>query len=206
MRTDLEYDSILKILKKENTDAELSRKLDTSISNVDDEKRIISFIFSTNGVDRKGDTLNSGGWEVEDFNKNPVFLWQHDITEQPLGIIQNLRVEKNNLVGEVEFWYNKKDPAYWSDFDKKADSVYEQYKRGFIKGASVRFKPLDFEESSTTKNGINYTKQYLLEISAVSIPDNADALAERNIDKEVATKVDANKMAETLIKLMNRGE
>jgi len=201
MRSDLEFENIIKSLEDGSS---LSKRLETAVRGYDDEKRIISFIFSTNSEDRKGDTINNNGWVLDDFNKNPVFLWQHDITEQPLGIIENLRVEEGDLVGDVVFWRSDRDPALWSDFDKKSDSIYEQYKKGFLKGASVRFKPLDFNPSSTKKNGIDYTKQYLLEISAVSVPDNADALSVETVQlKEEKPQVNANDFAKKLADLIN---
>lgn len=202
MRTDLEFESIMKNLKEGTL---LSRRLDIAVKGYDDEKRMIDFIFSTNNADRKGDTINNNGWVLADFNKNPVFLWQHDITEQPLGIIHNLDVVKGNLTGTVEFWKSDRDPMLWSDFDRKSDSIYEQYKKGFLKGASVRFKPLDFNPSSKNKNGIDYTSQYLLEISAVSIPDNADALSVEAIqveDNKVRKEVDAGAFAMAVANLI----
>ncbi len=178
MRDEFEFRSIMKSLEKGDV---LSKRLEVAVKGHDDEKRMITFVFSTGTADRKGDTINNNGWDIDDFNKNPVFLWQHDLTEQPLGKIEGLRVEEGNLVGDVEFWFSDRSPELWSDFDKKADSIYEQYKRGFLKGASVRFAPLDFTPSTENENGINYEKQYLLEISAVSVPDNADALSVETI-------------------------
>jgi HK97 family phage prohead protease len=202
MRSDLEFDTIMKSLKEGTL---LNKRLETAVKSYDDEKRVISFIFSTPNKDRKGDTINNKGWEVEDFNKNPVFLWQHDMTEQPLGLISGLEVDEDgNLVGDVEFWKSNRDPVFWSDFDRKADSIYEQYKKGFLKGASVRFKPLDFNPSTKNKNGIDYTSQYLLEISAVSIPDNADALSLEVIkveEKEVNQTEDFAKAIANLINI-----
>jgi len=167
---------------------ELTQRLKVKVNNVDDEKRILSFTFSSNTSDRKGDTVNNSGWIIDDFIKNPVFLWQHNITEQPLGRIHNLRTEGVNLVGEVEFWKSNRDPALWSEFDKKADSVYEQYKSGYMKGASVRFKPVDISSGTTKEGGIKYNKQYLLEISAVSVPDHADALVSEYNKKQTTPK------------------
>jgi len=199
MRTDLEFENIMKVLSEGIL---LNKRLDTTVESYDDDKRVIRFIFSTSSSDRKGDTINNQGWQVKDFNKNPVFLWQHDITEQPLGLIHNLDVINGNLVGDVEFWKSDRDVSLWSDFDKKADSIYEQYKKGFLKGASVRFKPLDFKPSTNKKNGINYTSQYLLEISAVSLPDNADALSVE-VKNKVKSEISPEDFAKSVANLIN---
>lgn len=201
MRSDLEFENIIKTLTQGML---LNKRVDTTVESFDDEKRIIRFIFSTSTVDRKGDTINNKGWKVDDFNKNPVFLWQHDIKEQPLGIIHELEIDKTgNLVGNVEFWKSDRDPSLWSDFDKKSDSIYEQYKKGFLKGASVRFKPLNFRPSTANKNGIDYTSQYLLEISAVSIPDNADALSAKIEEKTIKKEISLEDYAKNIANLIN---
>ncbi len=163
----------------------ITERVGVVVNNFDDEKRIISFTFSTNGVDRKGDTVNNNKWILDDFLKNPVFLWQHDIKEQPLGKIITLGLDANgNLAGDVEFWYSKRDPLLWSEFDKRADSVYEQYKAGYMRGASVRFMPTKIANGNNSTGGIDYGEQYLLEISAVSVPDNANALSKLKTNKK----------------------
>jgi hypothetical protein len=199
MRTDSEFNDVMKSLLKD--DIMLTQQLQTAISQVDEDKRVLSFIFSTPSQDRKGDTLNNSGWLLEDFNKNPVFLWSHNIEEQPIGIVKNLSTSNGNLVGDVHFWVSKRDPLLWSEFDKKADSIYEQYKLGFLKGVSVRFKPVEFEPSKVNKNGIAYKKQYLVEISAVSIPDNADSLKVEKVSR-VDTQFNVDDFATQLAKLI----
>jgi len=45
---------------------------------VDDSEREITFIVSTEDVDRDKDILKVDGWITKDFMKNPVFLLFHN--------------------------------------------------------------------------------------------------------------------------------
>lgn len=146
------------------------------VTNYDDEKRTIEFIFTTATADRSNDTVNPRGAILDDFKRNPVFLWSHDKTKQPLGKVIEIEVEEDgSLVGTVEFWRNNIDPAYWSEADKVAVSVYEQYKNKFLNAVSIAFRPIDYKFNKT-RGGMDYNTYSITEISAVTVPDNPNAL------------------------------
>ena len=50
-----------------------------------DGRIICDFILSNGAVDRDFDTVNPDGWELENFRKNPVVLWMHDMWELPVA-------------------------------------------------------------------------------------------------------------------------
>ena len=145
------------------------------VTKFDDSNRTIDFVFSTSDKDRSNDIVNPSGAIIDDFMRNPVFLWSHDKTKQPLGKINNLVLNEGRLEGTVEFWRNNIDPAYWSEADKMAVSVYEQYKSGFLKAVSISFIPVDYTFNKVT-GGNNYNSYKITEISAVTVPDNPNAL------------------------------
>ncbi len=126
--------------------------------------------------DRKGDVIEPSGWELDGYRRNPVFLWAHDRSRPPIGKSQRVWVEDGALYAVVEF-----APT---DF---ACEIAELYERGFMRGVSVGFLPLETEmrQASNGRRGYLYRRQELLEISAVPVPMHDDALAARSADDDV---------------------
>lgn len=60
-----------------------------------DGRIICDFILSNGAVDRDFDTVNPDGWELENFRKNPVVLWMHDMWELPVAksLLEKWRTE-----------------------------------------------------------------------------------------------------------------
>lgn len=151
------------------------QKYDINVESFNEEKREIKFTFSTGRVDRSNDIVNPQGAILDDFLKNPVFLWMHDKTIPPIGKVVAIEKQGNVLIGVVEFWKNSNSPEFWSESDRLANSIYEQYKNGFLKAVSVAFRPVDATYNRET-GGNNYNSYTITEISAVTVPDNPDAL------------------------------
>ena len=129
----------------------------------------MSFVISTDDVDRHGDVIVSQGWHLESYRRNPVFLWAHDYARPVIGRAVEVWSEAHRLVAQVEF-----APT---DF---AQEVAKLYRSGYQRGVSVGFKPLRYEERRHEKTGaflgIRFLEQELLETSAVPVPANRDAL------------------------------
>jgi HK97 family phage prohead protease len=144
---------------------------------VNDEARTIDFVASTEAVDRYGDVIRVAGWKFEAYKKNPVFLWAHKSGEPPIGKTVSIHVETSpvpTLVQKVEF----ADAATY----KFADTIFNLYKGGFLKAVSVGFMPLEMPKRITDSEGnqtggYEFTNQELLELSAVPVPANPEALA-----------------------------
>ena len=138
-------------------------------------KRTIEFVASTEAVDRYGDIIRTSGWKLDNYRKNPVFLWAHKSGEPPIGRTIDVHVETAPvpaLIQHVEF----ADAATY----KFADTVFHLYKGGYMRAVSVGFMPLaaptritDSEGNAT--GGYEFTSQELLELSAVSLPANPEA-------------------------------
>lgn len=138
-------------------------------------KRVLEIAGSTEDVDRMGDVIKSKGWLLKPFKKNPVFMWGHDYSKPPIGRALKVWVDKetNRLMFEVEF-ADAETYAF-------ADTIFKLYKGGFLHATSVGFIPLDWEGKSEEEpnpkwEGNVFTKQELLELSAVPVPANANAL------------------------------
>ena len=119
-------------------------------------------VASTETVDRQGDSLKAKGWILKDFILNPVLLFAHKYQEAPVGVAKNLKVEKDALYFEPVF----------HEITQLAREVKQMYEEGIMKAFSVGFIPRKRNE----KDQHEILEQELLEISAVPVPANAEAL------------------------------
>lgn len=141
------------------------KTLDFKVKQLGQNERRLRFIGSSEAEDRDGDIILASGWELGNYKKNPVFLWAHDYSIPPIGRALNVEVVNNELHFDIEF------PE--KGIHALADTVFELYKKGFMNATSVGFIGKDGSPSS---NGTIFTKQELLELSAVPVPSNPTAL------------------------------
>ena len=45
----------------------------------------VTFVLSTDEVDRHGDVVSADGWRLEAYRENPVLLWAHDYQHPAIG-------------------------------------------------------------------------------------------------------------------------
>ncbi len=124
---------------------------------------------STDSIDRHGDIVEPGGVDLEAFQRNPVVMWAHDYRNLPIGRAERVRVEGNSLRASV----------LWAPTDF-AGQVAELYRRGYLRGWSIGFRPIEWTERRDEKGallGYRITRWELLEFSGVPIPANPEALS-----------------------------
>ncbi len=132
------------------------------IKSFDDETRSFLAVASDESIDRQGEAIAQDGWDLENYKKNPVVLWGHDYSQPPIG----KTLEIGTMNGKLMF-----RPSFASAEEYSfADTIWKLYRNGFMKAFSVGFIPKEME-------GDTFTSQELLEISAVTVPANANALA-----------------------------
>jgi len=145
----------------------------------------IRFIASTGNVARDGWVVDQSGWQLDNFRANPVFLWGHDYSGLPLGRC-DVFVENDQLMADVTF----------DQSDEFARKVEGKYRNGFLNAVSVGWKTLEYTMPVNPKDPIRMTKNELLDISAVAVPGDPGALAERqaralsDISHEFSKRVD----------------
>lgn len=122
---------------------------------------------STGAVDRDHDTLAVDGWDLSDYQKNPVVLWMHDAKLGPIGHAESVLVRGGALKARVVFQEKGRNPL--------ADHVRALVEDGLIKAASVGFQPIEWTFNEK-RGGIDFKRQSLLEFSLVSVPSNGQAL------------------------------
>lgn len=140
------------------------KHLKSYVSNIDEKTGYIEAIASTDSQDRDGDVILASAWNLENFEKNPLLLWSHEITKLPIGRV----VKINNKAGQLEF-----TAEFAEKEDEFAKKVAKMYRNGFLNAFSVGYIPLESDNKG------NITKAELLEISAVNVPANQDALIRR---------------------------
>jgi len=136
-------------------------------------ERTLRFCFSDGSVDRMNDTIAAAGWDLTDFQANPVALWAHDSSAPPIGGARNVGVEGDRLLGDIEF-----APPETYAF---ADTIYRLVLGRFLRAVSVGFLPTRYafvENDPERGFGIDFLEQSLLEISVCPVPANPNALQE----------------------------
>lgn len=150
-----------------------------------DEERTLTAIASTDNPDRDHDVLKADGWDLKNFKNNPVLLWGHQSSELPVGTVTDIKQDGNKLVFKARF------PK--EGVSQKADEVYGLYKDGILRAFSVRFTSKDYKQNES--GGLTFEKAELLEISAVTVPANAEALVQQV--KNLKNKEGEQEMADT---------
>ncbi len=133
---------------------------------------IVPFIISTAARDRDNDIIAMDGWDLKNYNENPVVLWAHRYGEPPVGKALNTRIDADSLKSEAKFTPKDLNPFGYM--------IGQMYKEGYLNAVSVGFNPTEYKwaEDEDRPWGIDYAKQELLEYSAVPVPANPDALTD----------------------------
>lgn len=149
-----------------------------TIKAVDDEKRTITGIASTPSTDRMGDIVEPDGAEY----KLPIpFLWQHN-HDAPIGSVTSVKV----VQAGIEFVAELVKPVAGmpSQLAARLDEAWHSIKSKLVRGASIGFSPVEY--SFMDSGGVHFTKWNWHELSAVTVPANAEATitAIKSFDQE----------------------
>lgn len=155
------------------------------VESVETEEGIqLSFIASTGTPDRYGDIVDPRGWNLENYEKNPIVLLNHNPNNLPIGR-GNVRFSDDKL------WKDRK-LLIDVDFDMndpESARIAQKAKNGFLNSVSVGFNPKnsvkrsDLEEKHwaySAKGGMFFESAELLEVSVVTIPANPEAVILQN--------------------------
>ena len=151
-------------------------------------KNTTTVIASTATPDRYNDVVEQGdAWDIKSYMRNPVVQFGNRYDQVPVGKTTKLTTDKDgNLVASIE-WDT-------SDTNPLGKQVAASFAGGFMSAVSVGFQPqTSIERSKLPKDhpahgdrGMYFAgPNTLLEISAVPVPANGEALALRSIGGEV---------------------
>jgi hypothetical protein len=149
------------------------------VKQVDVAARKMSMVGTDETVDRDGDIIEMKGWQLENYRKNPVFLWAHEYFGVPLARTEKVIKRKDPVRMEFQLLYPTKG------LHPFADMILELYGEYIINASSVGFIPgewVDIEQEGERQPGVRhtwgrrFTKQELLELSGCAVPSNPNAL------------------------------
>jgi HK97 family phage prohead protease len=136
------------------------------VKSVDEETRVIRGIATTPSVDRVGDIIDPMGVK---FNNPLAFLWQHQ-HDKPIG---SVKFDKPTAKG-IEFEATIASTDEPGTLKDRLDEAWQSIKAGLVRAVSIGFRPIEY--AFMDNGGIRYSETEVYELSAVTIPANADAL------------------------------
>jgi len=153
------------------SDSIVIREVYALVSKVDGDEPILDLVASDETVDRYREVIEAAGWVLDNYRRNPVVLNNHqyyDVTHT-LGRAEVTEVRGNMLYQRIR-WAVEANPV--------AAVAYKLYRGGFLRAFSVGFNPIEWVDCGPDEPcRRRYKRQELLEVSAVSIPANPNALA-----------------------------
>jgi HK97 family phage major capsid protein/HK97 family phage prohead protease len=133
-----------------------------AVKSVDDEKRIIEGIATTPTPDRYADVVEPKGMEF----KLPLpLLYQHN-SRQPIGNVVEAKVTNDGISIKAQM----AGPGVVGYIDE----AWALIKAGLVRGLSIGFRSLEDTYDRET-GGVHYLRSEWLELSAVTIPAQAEA-------------------------------
>ena len=128
----------------------------------------LEFILSDATPDRMGDVIDAEGWDLENFKKNPVALFNHN-SNFPIGKWTNLRTADGKLRAHLQLAPKGTSP--------RIDEIRALVDADILRAVSVGFLPRQSEPLTKNGGGLRFLRSELVETSLVSIPANPNALA-----------------------------
>ena len=148
------------------------------IKAVDEDAREIRGIASTPGTDRMDDVVEPSGAE---FSLPIPLLWQHRHAE-PIGQVVRAKITEKGIEVVARLVAPTADmPAAMT---ARLQEAWHSIKTGLVRGLSIGFNPKEY--SFMDSGGIHFLKWDWTELSAVTIPANAEATitAIKSFDQE----------------------
>lgn len=146
------------------------------VKSISEDKRVIRGIATTPTPDRVGDIVEPLG--VKFTNPMP-FLWQHK-HDKPIGTVKFDTPTANGITFEAELPIID-EPGVLKD---RVDEAWQSIKLGLVRAVSIGFRAIEY--AFLDNDGIRFTKSEVFELSAVTIPAQAEAVMTsiKNMDAE----------------------
>jgi hypothetical protein len=153
-----------------------------------EESRTIPFVLSDSTRDRHGTILNVENWRVENYRKNPVVAYQHNLnggmcSEPNPDFVIGKDVSESmfagsgldrSLVGVTMFEDKSTNPLAEKVFRKVLFGSLSRVSVGFMEVGAGRYGDGD-EREGGVKETYYFDGQELLEYSVVNVPSNPNA-------------------------------
>lgn len=133
---------------------------------IDEEKRQLTGIATTPATDRVDDIVEPKGAQF----KLPIpFLWQHN-HDEPIGHVTAAKVTSAGIEVTVDLVQIEEE----GKLKDRLDEAWQSIKSKLVRGLSIGFAPIESANIDGTW-GRRYIKWEWLELSAVTVPANAEA-------------------------------
>jgi len=128
------------------------------------------FIMSDETPDRMNDIILSTGWQLDNFKKNPIALYNHN-SGLPIGTWSDIQIKDGKLRGKLNLLPEGKS--------QRIDEIRALIDHDVIKAVSVGFHALEAEPlvKGDPFAGNRFKRMELVECSLVTVPANPNALA-----------------------------
>ena len=134
----------------------------------------LDFITSSETLDRYDEIISAAGWNLDNYRRNPVFQNAHQYGDIIFTLGKAL-VTEVRMAGAQRVLFQRIEFA--TGVNPMARIAYGLYKGKFLNAVSVGFVPLRWETGGADSSfRRKYLEQELLEVSAVGIPANPEAL------------------------------
>ncbi len=149
-------------------------------------------VATDSSVDRDGEIVDPAGLDFTNYLKNPVLLYAHDYRSDPIGKVLEIVRDGSRVLFK---------PQFAIDINPKAKMYHEMFKQGILNAFSIGFiaKEWNDRDNGNGQKTRVFVKSELLEISAVPVPANPQALV---LAREYAAKAigDDKEAAEQIVK------
>lgn len=138
------------------------------IKSVDEDRRIIEGIATTPATDRMEDVVEPRGAK---FRLPVPFLFQHNSRQPAVGHVISAKVTDDGIQVRVQIERDD-EPGPLRDL---LEMAWRSIRKGLVRGLSIGFRPLEDPEPIKGTYGLRFKSWEWLELSAVTIPANAEA-------------------------------
>lgn len=136
------------------------------------QSKVIAIANDSRQVDFDGDRYYLQGIDTTRFLKNPVLFLNHKRDKLPIGRINKIWIQENELMIEFEI--------YISDIDSKHAqlclTIQDMIDKGFLKGVSITTR--DIEAYPNDFGGFDIFRSELIEISICGVSNNENSLVQ----------------------------
>lgn len=139
------------------------------------QNRQVEFVISSETPDSYGTVFRVNGWQLDNYNQNPIVCYAHRSTsDNPDMIIgtSEIRIENNQLIGVVTFES--------ADINPLAEKVFQKVQSGTLRMASIGCNIIRGHRGDEKLNEdpelIYFDEMELMEWSIVPVGSNPDAV------------------------------
>jgi HK97 family phage prohead protease len=137
-----------------------------TVKAMDDDARTFSGVATTPSVDRVGDIIDPLGVKFT----NPLPLLHQHKHDKPIGKVWFEKPTKDGIKFRAEI--PKIDEP--GELQDRVNTAWGEIKYGLVTATSIGFRPIEY--SFMENGGVRYSETEVFELSAVTIPAQADAI------------------------------